>query len=99
MTSSVVLWSGRGTDPTRPVRLCIDGSTFYKLYSFRARAEYYLKDFLTVEHDRHYEIVHVDNAPLLGAAVAGLTWYYARPPVQGLDYEMDVRGVPTERVI
>ena len=34
-----------------------------------------------------------------GAAAAGLTWYYARPPVTGLDYEMDVRNVPVERVI
>lgn len=33
-----------------------------------------------------------------GAAEGGLTWYYARPPVQGLDYEMDVRRVPVERV-
>lgn len=28
-----------------------------------------------------------------GAARAGLTWHFARPPVRGLDYEMDVRGV------
>ena len=34
-----------------------------------------------------------------GAAAGGLTWHYARPPVEGLDYEMDVRGVPVERVI
>jgi hypothetical protein len=34
-----------------------------------------------------------------GAARAGVTWHYARPPVEGLDYEMDVRGVPVERVI
>ena len=33
-----------------------------------------------------------------GAAKAGLTWYYARPPVEGLEYEMDLRGVPVERV-
>jgi hypothetical protein len=34
-----------------------------------------------------------------GAAGAGLTWHYARPPVQGLDLEIDVRGVPQELVI
>ena len=34
-----------------------------------------------------------------GAAEGGLTWYYARPPVQGLDFEMDVRGVAAEYVI
>jgi hypothetical protein len=34
-----------------------------------------------------------------GAAPGGLTWHYARPPVQGLDYEVDVRGVTKELVI
>ena len=34
-----------------------------------------------------------------GAAAAGLTWVYARPPVVGLEYEMDVRGVHTEYVM
>jgi len=34
-----------------------------------------------------------------GAADYGLTWYYARPPVSGLDYEMDVRGVHREKFI
>jgi len=34
-----------------------------------------------------------------GAAQAGLTWHFCRPPVQLLDYEMDCRGVPNERVV
>lgn len=34
-----------------------------------------------------------------GAASSGLTWHYARPPVKGLDFEMDVRGVPVERLL
>jgi hypothetical protein len=34
-----------------------------------------------------------------GAARAGLTWHYARPPVGCLDYEMDVRGVSLERML
>jgi hypothetical protein len=33
-----------------------------------------------------------------GAARGGLTWHYCRPPVRGLDYEMDCRGVANERV-
>ena len=31
-----------------------------------------------------------------GAARAGLTWHLARPPVMGLDYEVDCRSVATE---
>jgi hypothetical protein len=31
-----------------------------------------------------------------GAAQHGLSWHFARPPVVGLDYEMDCRSVPVE---
>ncbi|MFL6799177.1 MAG: hypothetical protein ACJ8F3_17390 [Xanthobacteraceae bacterium] len=34
-----------------------------------------------------------------GAAHAGLTWHYARPPVRDLEYEMDCRAVTHEMVI
>jgi hypothetical protein len=34
-----------------------------------------------------------------GAAHSGLTWHFARPPVRGLEYEMDCRGVARERVV
>ena len=34
-----------------------------------------------------------------GAASGGLSWHFCRPPVTGLDYEMDVRGVAREIVI
>ena len=34
-----------------------------------------------------------------GAAEHGLTWHFARPPVVGLDYEMDCRRVPIEHRI
>ena len=34
-----------------------------------------------------------------GAMAGGLTWHFARPPVEGLDFEVDVRGVARELVI
>jgi hypothetical protein len=34
-----------------------------------------------------------------GAARAGLTWHYDRPPVRELEYEMDCRAVAVERVV
>jgi hypothetical protein len=34
-----------------------------------------------------------------GAARHGLTWHFCRPPVIGLDYEMDCRAVSMERVL
>jgi hypothetical protein len=33
------------------------------------------------------------------AIPGGLNWHFARPPVQGLDFEVDVRGVAHELVI
>ena len=40
-----------------------------------------------------------DEIVTRGAATSGLTWFYARPPLDTLDYEMDVRGVRDEWVI
>ena len=47
-------------------------------------------------HDLHP--VLADEIIARGAATSGLTWVYARPPVVGLDYEMDVRGVHEEYI-
>jgi len=34
-----------------------------------------------------------------GAAQGGLAWHFCRPPIVGLDYEMDVRGAAREIVL
>jgi len=48
-----------------------------------------------------YDIHHImaDEIVRRGAASAGLTWQFCRPPVDVLDYEMDVRGVLRELVL
>lgn len=58
--------------PLAPTCLTIDGTTYYRYYRFRHRVESYLRPFLT-SCDRYYEMVQVDDAPLIGAAVAALT--------------------------
>jgi len=30
------------------------------------------------------------------AAAHGVRWFYSRPPIEGIEYEMDLRGVRTE---
>jgi len=40
-----------------------------------------------------------DEIVARGAARAGLTWHYCRPPIAGLEYEMDARGVALERLL
>lgn len=41
----------------------------------------------------------LDEAVARGAARHGLTWQDCRPPIEGLDYEMDCRGIMTEHVL
>jgi hypothetical protein len=48
-------------------------------------------------HDLHPFLA--DEIVGRGAAASGLTWVYARPPVVGLEYEMDLRGVDREHVL
>lgn len=71
--SSVVLKSGCGEDPCSPVCIVAEGTTFYELKSLKARVDYYLKQYLEDGRQRYYEITKVDNATLIGAAIAGLT--------------------------
>ena len=33
-----------------------------------------------------------------GAGYHGLIWHFCRPPIIGLDFEMDCRGVASERI-
>ena len=48
-------------------------------------------------HDLHPFLA--DEIVRRGAARAGLTWHYCRPPVRGLEYEMDCRGIAVERSV
>jgi hexokinase len=71
--SSVAIKSGKGHNPCRPVCIVAEGTTFYQLKSLKQRVEYYLKDYLVNEKGVFYEIINVENATLIGAAIAGLT--------------------------
>jgi len=70
--SAAILKSGGGSSLLHPVCVNADGSTFYKTKDFRFRAEEHLRTILGAR-DIYYEIVRVDDSPLIGAAVAGLT--------------------------
>ena len=47
-------------------------------------------------HDLHPFLA--DRIVARGAAAHGPRWHWCRPPVAGLDYEMDCRGIAYERV-
>ena len=70
--AAVVLKTGKGTSPERPVLITIEGTTFYKLHNFRIRFEKYFSDFLSGERKRYIEFTEVEQSSLIGAALAGL---------------------------
>ncbi|MFO7850185.1 MAG: hexokinase [Spirochaetia bacterium] len=71
--SAAVIQGGTGEDPTRPAAVCADGTTFYKTRRLKFNTEYYLKRELE-EHNGYYlQLISLDKAPIIGAAVAGLT--------------------------
>ncbi len=70
--SAAILKSGGGSSPLHPVCVNADGSTFYKTKDFKLRVEECLRQILG-PREISYEIIRVDDSPLLGAAVAGLT--------------------------
>lgn len=59
------------------------------------------KDAVTTQAYTVQNIGHLVGEELAkrGAMAGGLVWYYARPPVLGLEYEMDVRGAVRELVL
>jgi hypothetical protein len=47
-----------------------------------------------------HELVDHEILPLAGpAAIHGVHWFPSRPPILGLEYEMDLRGVRRELVL
>lgn len=70
--AAVVLKTGKGDDPTFPVCIAADGTTYYKTRNLKFRTEFYLKGYLENTKNRYVEFCHLDDAPLIGAAVAGL---------------------------
>jgi hexokinase len=73
MLSGAVLKSGSGQDPCAPVCAAVEGSVYWGLKGMRGKVDCYLKDFLEERHARYLESVQVENASLVGAAIAGLT--------------------------
>ena len=71
--AAAVIKSGQGGDPTRPVGIVADGTTFYQMRSLKPRVEFYLKQILENKRGLYTEIITVENAPIIGAAIAGLT--------------------------
>jgi hexokinase len=71
--AAVLVKTGKGMDPRYPVCIAVDGTTFWQLRTFHARVESHMRTILRGRWERAWEIASVDDAPLLGAAIAALT--------------------------
>ena len=71
--ASAIIKTGEGHDPAKPVCVNVDGSTYHRTRTgqFRTRVREEL-DALLVPRKIAYELIRVDESPVIGAAVAGL---------------------------
>lgn len=70
--AAVIIKSGKGFSPVKPVSVLCEGTTFLRTHNLRDRVTGYLNAVLTEQRGIWYEIVTMDNAVTLGSAVAGL---------------------------
>ena len=70
--SAIVMKTGKGAVGGKSVCICADGTTFWKLHGFRERIDGLMSEYLSSE-SVNYEFIYIENAPVIGAAVAGLT--------------------------
>jgi len=68
---AAIIKSKGGRSRERPVCVNVDGSTYTKIKDFSRLVEGYLGKILGPKHV-FYELIRVDDSPLIGAAVAGL---------------------------
>ncbi len=71
---AAVVKGGAGQDTEQPVCVNIDGSTYYKTFGLADQVQMHLKRMLDAR-GLHIRCVQVDDAPVVGAAIAGLTTF------------------------
>jgi hexokinase len=72
--SAAVVKSGEGQDTAHPVCVNIDGSTYYKTHQLADQVQAHLKTLLGAR-GLNIRCIQVDDAPAVGAAIAGLTTF------------------------
>lgn len=65
-------FSGHGRDPQRPVCVCAEGTMFYKSALLRPKLDEMIKKYLNEQRGLYLEFVSVDDATIIGSAMAAL---------------------------
>lgn len=73
LTISAPIILSKNPKPYNSCFITCDGSFIEKIFSLPERIDMYLSQILTQKHGIYYHMKHVDNASLVGAAIAGLT--------------------------
>lgn len=71
--SSIILRSGKGKNPIKPVLIVIEGSTILNSIMLRTKVERNLDKLLTEKSGVYYRLTKIENANIIGTAIAGLT--------------------------
>jgi hexokinase len=72
---AAVVKSGAGQDPEHPICVNIDGSTYYKTFQMADKVQENLNTMLK-KRGLYIHCIQVDDAPVVGAAIAGLTAFH-----------------------
>ncbi len=70
--SASVLKSGRGTAENAPVCIVANGSTFWKSFNLSQKVSEILKETLSGNWQRYFEIIKVSDDIVLGASIAAM---------------------------
>ncbi|NTV91523.1 MAG: hexokinase [Clostridiales bacterium] len=70
--AAIMMKTGKGGDPCRPVCISADGTAFYKAKLFRGKLDYYVREFMNKQEGIYCEFLKAENATLVGTAIAGL---------------------------
>jgi len=70
--AAVILKTGRGKSPEKPVLITVEGTAYYKLHGLKSQIEAVLEEYLSGDHRRYYAFTYVDQSSLVGAALAAL---------------------------
>lgn len=71
--SAAILKSDEGKTPREPIVINADGTTFYKTEFLEFYTKVYLTELLSGDRERFFKIVRIDNSPVLGASIAGMS--------------------------